>query len=109
MSKPATQQIDTTDGNKAAEDSKKEESKAETDKKDGDEDKKDDEEDEKEEEDTIETVEETWKSAERFTELLAVQTKELEDVLNKIFHSTNPASRMKDLAENLDLAIGGDS
>ena len=100
MSKPATQQINTTDSNKAAEDSKEEESKAETDKKDGDADNKDEkeedekEEDEKEEEDTIETVEETWKSAERFTELLAVQTKELEDVLNKIFHSTNPASRM---------------
>ena len=49
----------------------------------------------------MEKVDERWKSAERFTELLSVQVGELEVVLNKIFHSTKPASRMKDLAQNL--------
>ena len=38
-----------------------------------------------------------------------MQAKELEDILNKIFYSTKPAARMKDLSEDLNLAIGGDS
>ena len=54
-------------------------------------------------------MDERWKSAEHFTEILTVQAKELEDMLNKIFHSANPAARMKELAENLNKAMGGDS
>lgn len=104
--------IDTTSG-KASENDASEKSTAET-RKAGEgekeeEKKEEEEEEEPEDEDTEEKVEERWKAAERLTELLAGQVKELENILNKIFHSSNPASRMQGLAENLQKAIAGDA
>ena len=69
----------------------------------------DEKEKEAEEEETVEQVAEKWKKAERFAELITKQAKELGDMLNKIFHSTNPSSRMEALAESLKKARNDDS
>ena len=69
----------------------------------------DEKEKEAEEEETVEQVAEKWKKGERFAELITKQAKELGDMLNKIFHSTNPSSRMEALAESLKKARNDDS
>ena len=104
--KPTTVQIRTDGAGAAAanapapEEEKK--AKEDADKKDGDKEK------EKEDEETVEFVEKLWKSALQYTDIITSQAKELEQMLNNIFNSTNPRARMKDLAENLELALNAD-
>ena len=100
-----------TDGSDAAAPSKKD---GEETKKAEDEDKKDAEEKKEEEpaepeEPTVEQVEETWKSAARLVDFIKRYAMELDDTLVKIFNSTDPSSRMKDLAESLQKAKDGDA
>ena len=64
---------------------------------------------EKEDEETVEFVEKLWKSGVQFAEIITNQAKELENLLNKIFNSTNPCARMTDLANNLLKAQNGDA
>jgi len=46
-------------------------------------------------------LEEKWKNADRYTDLIVKQAKELEEMLCNIVYAANPGSRMKELAENL--------
>ena len=96
-----TTKIDTTDAKKTADSSE-----ADKDSKEKKEEKKKTEESDAEEDEspTKEQTEEIWKKADRYVVLVTKQARELENVLNKIFNSKNPASQMKGLSESLKKA-----
>ena len=61
------------------------------------------------EDDDKEKLEEKWKNADRYTDLIIKQARELGEMLNNIVHATNPGSKMKELCENLIKSQAGDT